>query len=599
MNLTQDQFFGGGQPQAPQGQPQVQPQMQQQAPAPTGVSPQDFFSGNQQSGGQAANQPSLGGFAGNVVGSAGNFLGGIGNAVMHPIDTVSNLGNAAVGAGAELSNTVAGTNFNNDQTKSWDNLVNFYKNRYGSVDNFMQTAYKDPVGFLADASMLASGVGAGVGAIGKLGEAGAAASAVNAGDVIAMGGRTAEGAAVATPAMSGLSKFGEAAGTVGEKLNPINAITKPISAVANSNFVGNTAKGGFSQLTGIQPNDIATITKYPEEFTPKTIENYTRETNATAVDSALKNRIESLKETGKGYADIRAGETPITVNPDYLKNLVESKTGLTVEGDGTASYPYKLTASGDSSVRAPSDVNALQAKIMNVWSPEFAKGYLTPNEYLNFRSDLAKMSHYEGGIGKSSDLENLASKMRGQLNSDFRSKIPGLAERDAKFATQSTKLDELRQNILSKDNTISPHAANRIANALGKGKDDFLSQLEEISPGITKNIAVGKAIENIQALKGNVVGTYGRAAGTVSAAAAGLAGGPIGAVAAALVEHIMTSPNVAVPLLKAIGKNSALYSAVLAKFNVSSPALIAGQIGKMSKATQKQGSTQIKVRMTR
>jgi hypothetical protein len=63
-----------------------------------------------------------------------------------------------------------------------------------------------------------------------------------------------------------------------------------------------------------------------------------------------------------------------------------------------------------------------------------------------------------------------------------------------------------------------------------------------------------------------------------------------------LLEQIMANPDVAVPILKALGKNSPVYKAVLSHFNVSSPALIAGQLGKISQATQ---PTKRKINITR
>jgi hypothetical protein len=41
-----------------------------------------------------------------------------------------------------------------------DALLNLYKDRYGSIENFKNSLYTDPVGVLADVATLASGVGA-------------------------------------------------------------------------------------------------------------------------------------------------------------------------------------------------------------------------------------------------------------------------------------------------------------------------------------------------------------------------------------------------------------------------------------------------------
>lgn len=71
---------------------------------------------------------------GNAISSAGNLIGSVGSAIMHPIKTAEGLGNAAVGAGEEGLNTIAGTKFNNNQTQAFDALKNYYNQRYGLSD---------------------------------------------------------------------------------------------------------------------------------------------------------------------------------------------------------------------------------------------------------------------------------------------------------------------------------------------------------------------------------------------------------------------------------------------------------------------------------
>lgn len=83
--------------------------------------------------------PSVGGFLGNAVKSTANLVSNVGNAILHPIKTIQAVGGAAIGGLKEL-----GGQQPDEQTQSWDNLVNFYKQRYGSIDNLKQTLYQDP-----------------------------------------------------------------------------------------------------------------------------------------------------------------------------------------------------------------------------------------------------------------------------------------------------------------------------------------------------------------------------------------------------------------------------------------------------------------------
>lgn len=93
---------------------------------------------------------------GNVPGSAANVVADTASAIAHPIDTAKGLYNLG-----------------------WDGLMQFYKDRYGSVDAFMNTLEKDPAGVFLEGSGLLSGGGTIAarlpGVAGKLGKAAATA----------------------------------------------------------------------------------------------------------------------------------------------------------------------------------------------------------------------------------------------------------------------------------------------------------------------------------------------------------------------------------------------------------------------------------------
>lgn len=377
-----------------------------------------------------------------------------------------------------------------------------------------------------------------------------------------------------------------------------SGITKtaaPVEAVASkaadlggkmAGAAGDAGRFVVGQATGLFPKTIDTITDNPGAFSKEGIANTDRPTVAGVIKDALDTRIADLDESGSGYQKVRDTGQVVPVDPDYLKNLIEQKTGLTVSGDGTNDSPYELKTTGNASLRNPSDLKAIQGKILNVWQPEFAKGYLTSNEFLNLRGDLRDMANYEG-LGKSKPLENMSSIMRGQLNTDFRDNFsmptmtpdeltewqkenPGkrppknLTELDANFASQAGELKGLRAGILDKNDNLTDAAINKIANATNKGRSVFLDRLEEISPGITKKITVLKAIEDIENAEGQKVGTYARAGKDVLAGGLGYAaGGPVAAVAAAIFQAILASPKVAVPILRAYGFSSELVGAVL------------------------------------
>lgn len=126
---------------------------------------------------------SVGRTIGNIPKSAGSLIGGVVDAAVHPIRTAKAIGSVAAGGVEKL---IPGKQA---EEASFDQLVGHYKERYGSVDQFLKTLEDDPVGVLADASTVFGGAGAalkGAGALSKsasLSNAGArvagAAEAVN------------------------------------------------------------------------------------------------------------------------------------------------------------------------------------------------------------------------------------------------------------------------------------------------------------------------------------------------------------------------------------------------------------------------------------
>ncbi len=83
---------------------------------------------------------------GNIPSSAANFAGDMVNAVVHPIDTVTAIGNTAIGAAQKL---IPGKQ---SKEQHFDMLADAISGRYGSTDQFKRTLMEDPVGVAADLS---------------------------------------------------------------------------------------------------------------------------------------------------------------------------------------------------------------------------------------------------------------------------------------------------------------------------------------------------------------------------------------------------------------------------------------------------------------
>lgn len=94
--------------------------------------------------------------------SGGDVLKSTVGAVTDPIGTAKAIGGLGVGAVQKFIPGEQG------QEQNVDALLDFYKERYGSLENAQRTLLEDPVGFAADLSLFASGGGSAVAGLGKL-----------------------------------------------------------------------------------------------------------------------------------------------------------------------------------------------------------------------------------------------------------------------------------------------------------------------------------------------------------------------------------------------------------------------------------------------
>lgn len=368
--------------------------------------------------------------------------------------------------------------------------------------------------------------------------------------------------------------------TISNVSKPIMTIAEPLVSVAGKvlsktgSMAGSMGRFAASQATGLFPKTIETISENPGAFSKANMGAVTRPSVAAVIKNELDTRIANLEDTGKSYGPIRQSGTSVKVDPQFLNNELQSKAGVTIDNTGKMTLeqymggkkptqePGTITTSGSAKIREARDVRALQS-LHDTWQPIFERGQMTTNEFLNFRSDLAKIAKFERDLGKSTDLEGVSARIRASLNTNYRGQIPGLEEADANFSSQSGELKNMRKGILDRNGNLTDAAVNHIANATNKGRDIFLQKLEEISPGITKKVKILKAIEDIENASGHKVGTYMRSTVGPLGLGAGVVTGNVPLVIAAIGEMIAASPEVAVPLMRAYGMSKGLVGGVV------------------------------------
>lgn len=314
-------------------------------------------------------------------------------------------------------------------------------------------------------------------------------------------------------------------------------VTKPVEYVSGkaNEFASTLAKYGTAQATGLTPKSISTILDNPEKFLGKDYgSNYTREAIGKKVSEIIDQKIEDLSATGKEYQGIRKSGETVNIPKDTIKNVLD-QYGVELNRNGNV----KVTA--ESTPMSKTDINTLQEFIDTFGK----KKELTSNAFLNARKALSNMAKYDAT--KTDASTAMSRSLRAAYDALGKDQLTNLANLDAKYAPETTLLKQIRKDYLNKDGTFKDNALSKIANLTNTGRETVLARLDQISPGIGKEIAILKAVEDIANTGGQKVGTYSRALTTgATYLTTGLPG--------AIVEAILTNPKVATQILAGFAK---------------------------------------------
>lgn len=313
--------------------------------------------------------------------------------------------------------------------------------------------------------------------------------------------------------------------------------TAKATAQVPINVVGGIMKSATSHLLGLEPKSISNIVSNPEAYSKLAQDQATRGGLANEFGSAIDQLEANLNEAGTAYKPIRELNKPVAVPENFIDNVF-GKFGLKVV-DG------QVIADTKSITRNTGDIRALQNFVDN-WGN---KTVITPAEYLNMRKDIAGIAKFGKEIGTNIDAQIVGTELYAKANESIRPQIDGLKNLDEQYSPIRQQFDQVKRDFLKKEvdgsYTFKDGATNKIANALGTGKDALLSRMEEVLPGVTQKIEILKTIEDIQKAYGNKVGNYAR--GIVEGGAVLTGNAP------AIVAAILTNPAIAVPLLRGLG----------------------------------------------
>ena len=399
--------------------------------------------------------------------SGSEFIGGIAQSIGHPIDTLKSLDRLVKGA---IDKAIPGTQPNE---ATFDAVVDFYKDRYGGIEQTKKTLLQDPIGAAADLSMFMTG---GAGLITKVGKTARIAKLANLGKKLTKAGR------IIDPVNIAANAIGKTVQSVGKarkfapfasKIDPgvtkaaeILDIDLPASAKTTSKIVplveGAVAKGFFGN-------------KF-DDFV------------ASASNKIIAKADDLVTQTGKSPdlskvgVDILEGSNQYRNSYFKIKNQLYDKV-LDVEKGGAkvSVRPVETLAFMDDIIKNKSLAKELLPDVNDL------------NFFKELRKNLSKSEFIDGKIAKEA-LKELNEKL-------FSRSDPVLTGNKAKLtkfaATLSEELDiaivNQRPDLSKAINTANETykiGLERLNSSFGKTIDRLKNQPDKILPAIfNKNMS--------------------------------------------------------------------------------------------------------------
>lgn len=317
----------------------------------------------------------------------------------------------------------------------------------------------------------------------------------------------------------------------------VDATLKPVTAPAKfiGEKAGQVARGTVAQATGLNPETVKALIDNPELYTKTARQNLNRSAIATKVGTALDDLESQVSDTGTGYNAIRENTGVTYVAPTFLNEALKPFNIKVQNG--------KIITSAESTPLSTADITQLQKFVDDFGNERF----LTNNAFLNARTALSDMSKYDAQ--KTGRLQSVSRTLREAYDAIGKEKIDGLKNLDEEFAPIKKQFELLKKDYLKKEDgeyVFKDGAVTKLANLDKVGRERILGRLEELVPDISKDIKMLKVVEDIERASGIKVGTYGKGA---LLGAGLLSGGVVGAI----ISAILTSPEIAVPLIRGYG----------------------------------------------
>src|SRR3990167_5826767 len=394
----------------------------------------------------------------NIPSSAGRFIGDIYSAVRHPLQTVQGLADIVSGglekgivSGVEAVKPGTFPGKPTEREEKFNAVIDFFVQRYGSMDKIKKTVQEDPVGFLGDVSLALTGGGAvlkGAGTVSKI-------------QKVAQAGKTIQ---VAGLAIEPLTLIGKGAYITTYPIRKVGGTLARESLGVTTGAGGEVIKEAFRNPTPEFTQALRGQTSVENILTGAREGLHTlREQRATAYRTAL----EGIKESKK-VIDIKPFKRSID---DKLK-----KFGIKVDPNGNLDFSKSVIADRAEAVRISQFIEELRR-----WNDATPAG-------LDILKQRLDDFYTPSGRGTA-----LTTEISSELKQILRKEIPGYTEMTKGYAEASEVIKEIERTLSLKPGAAVDTTLRKLMSTLRQNNEfrrTLVNKLDELTEkNITSQIA--------------------------------------------------------------------------------------------------------------
>ena len=336
----------------------------------------------------------------NVPKSAANLFLSIGEAIINPVQTAKSLKGLAFGAVQKL---IPGEQ---PDEKFVDDLAEFYKERYGSLNNVLETFKNDPVGMAADLAAIFTGTG-----------------------VAARGTAAATRVAKVTDAAAKVGKVADVAIDVGRAIEPTTALTtatgQAFKALTPTIKSTKQAEKAMARAIDINPSDSSAISSPGSAgISP---EKWLLERGISGSTEQIISKLEEAATASKNYVDSQLALTDKTFNVPRAKDALNTVLEKVDTAVGLENETVRIRQLINKDELSLSELNEVKR---------------TLDEYETiFKTD--------GQVGSAVKAKGLA-KVRNQIKNTIEKEAANLGIPDIKDANKQTQVSRQILNAIKK-----------------------------------------------------------------------------------------------------------------------------------------------------